>query len=241
MNAATVLPSKVFTSFELSPGEIHFLWWFIQGSIMTPSTRERLRKAWGMCERHAWGWMIVEAAFRSGYMHGPAVFYQDAIGLASAAFDIHGPIQTGRVKRRLLAKGPCLMCEEGYGPDNQWFVKPQIVQQGRDLSEIQSLVRATFPHWAKDVCGTCSGNGSSARCRRHLIEDVSAGLVDDLSAPRALISEINQHLVDYARSFQFEFRGTNTLEDTAALISAVGWCSGWSLLLSVVESRTIVP
>jgi hypothetical protein len=40
-----------------SSDEIRFLWWFIQGSTMNPSTRDRLRKAWRLCERHAWLWM----------------------------------------------------------------------------------------------------------------------------------------------------------------------------------------
>jgi hypothetical protein len=58
----------------LSNGEINFLWWFIQGSIMSPSTRDRLWKTWGMCERHTWGFISVEAAFRQGYMMGRQFF-----------------------------------------------------------------------------------------------------------------------------------------------------------------------
>jgi len=40
----------------------------------------------------------------------------------------------------------------------------------------------------------------------------------------------------FGRSFRWELRGTDTGEDRAALISAVGWCSGWRPLLSIVES-----
>lgn len=207
---------------------------------MNPSTRIRLRRAWGMCERHAWGWMIVEAAFRSGYMHGPAVLYHDVIGLAVEAFEMQGPMQHGRLRRRLRTKGPCLMCEEGYGSETKGFVKPTIVVQGRDLTEIRSFARRTSSYWKDDVCGICSGNGSPVRCRGHLVEEESAGLIADMSAHRALISDIDRRLNQYARSFQFEFRGTNTQEDTAALISAVGWCSGWRLFLSIVDAPGIV-
>ena len=221
--------------FELSPGEIHFLWWFIQGSIMSPSTRDRLRKAWGLCERHAWGWMIVEAAFRSGYMHGPAVLYEDVMGLALAAFDMQGPMQAGRLKRRLRQKRPCLMCEEGFGPHSKGIVKQTIVEQGRDLTEFRALARNTLPFWRKAVCGKCAGDGSPARCRKHLIEDESLGLIGDLSSARELLTYIAHHLTRYARSFQFEFQGTQTMEDEAALLSAVGWCSGWTLFLSLVD------
>lgn len=194
-----------------------------------------------MCERHAWGWMIVEAAFRSGYMHGPAVLYEDVLGLALAAFETPGPMQSGRIRRRLRARGPCLMCEEGYGPGNKWFVKPKIVQQGRDLTEFLALARNTMPYWRRTVCGSCSGDGSPARCRRHIVEGDSVGLAGDSSASRILVSDIARHLVRYARSFQFEFRGTQSIEDEAALISAVGWCSGWKLFLSIVGPLGTLP
>ncbi len=181
MKASSVFKSSAPEQLELSPGEIHFLWWFIQGSIMNPETRVRLRKAWGMCERHAWGWMVVEAAFRSTYMHGPAVLYEDVMGLALAAFEMHGPGQHGRLRRRLRQKGPCLMCEEGYGHESKGFVKKKIVQQGRDLTELLGLARRTEPYWRNAVCGTCAGTASTRRCRQHLIEDESPGLADDIS------------------------------------------------------------
>jgi len=218
----------------LSPGEIHFLWWFIQGSIMNPSTRERLRRAWGMCERHAWGWMIVEAAFRNGFMHGPAVLYEDVMGLALEALQMRGPLQFGRLKRRLRQKSLCLMCEEGYGPNAPGFVRPNIVEQGRDLTQFRLLARRTYPHWKDAVCGRCSGDESPVRCRRHLIEDELPGIVGDVLGPHELVSYCVRHLRTYARSFQFEFHGTETPEDEAALICAVGWCSGWSQMLSAV-------
>jgi len=184
--------------------------------------------------------MVVEAAFRSGYMHGPAVLYEDVMGLALAAFKMHGPVQHGRLRRRLRQKGPCLMCEEGYGHASKGFVKKKIVQQGRDLSELLGLARRTEPYWRKAVCGTCAGTVSTRRCRQHLIEDESLGLGDDISAHRSLVTYLATHLVKYARSFQFQFKGSQTEEDTAALISAVGWCSGWGLFLSIMGETDIV-
>jgi len=230
--------SAALEVFHLSPVEIHFLWWFIQGSIMNPSTRERLRKAWGLCERHSWGWMVVEAAFRSGYMHGPAVLYEDLMGLAVAAFEMHGPVQHGRLGRRLRLKGPCLMCEEGYGFESKGFVKEEVVRQGRDLRELQILAGSCQQYWRMAVCGRCAGTVSAQRCRKHLLEDRSQGLVDNIPNHRSLVIYLSQHLFKYARSFQFEFRGTRTEEDAAALISAVGWCSGWTILLSIMDEKT---
>jgi len=240
MRPSVAIPESFPTRLQLSPGEIHFLWWFIQGSIMNPSTRDRLRKAWGMCERHAWGWMIVEAAFRSAHMHGPAVLYEDVMRLALSAFEIRGPMQIGRLKRRLRSQGPCLMCESGFGPDNQWFVKPEIVRQGRDMTNFIALARRTFPYWRDSVCGDCSGDGSPVRCRMHLMENQSLALADDLSDARALVFKIAHDLMKFARSFQFEFQGTRTIEDAAALISAVGWLTGWRLFLSIVENPATI-
>ncbi|MHB8202428.1 MAG: hypothetical protein ACYDHG_01830 [Desulfomonilaceae bacterium] len=224
---------------ELSPGEIHFLWWFIQGSIMNPSTRDRLRKSWGMCERHAWGWMAVEASFRGGYMHGPAVLYEDIMLRALAAFDLQGPLQHERLKQRLRSKGPCLMCEEGYGADSEGIIKPDRVEQGRDLGPLQTLAQRTGQYWRRNVCGLCSGDGSTVRCRRHLIEDQSRGLIQDLSPHRLAVSNLVHHMIKFARSFQFEFQGTQTLEDASALISCVGWLSGWGTFLRFVNVTAV--
>ncbi|MGB6065377.1 MAG: hypothetical protein WBG50_11245 [Desulfomonilaceae bacterium] len=192
-----------------------------------------MRKAWGFCERHGWGWMIVEASFRTGYMHGPALLYEDLMGAALNSFELHGPAQQGRLRRRLVNKGSCLMCEEGYGPHSKGIVKEKIVRQGRDISELLRLAKKTEPYWRATVCGRCAGTASTLRCRQHLIEDESPRLANEMSGHRSLVTYICDHLAKYARSFQFEFQGSQTEEDTAALISAVGWCGGWSLLLSI--------
>jgi len=202
---------------------------------MNPSTRDRLRKGWGMCERHAWGWIVIESAFRSGYMHGPALLYQDIMGLALKAFRMNGPMRYGRLRKKFLQNGPCLMCEEGFGPDTQGIVRASVIEQGRDLREFQSLARRTSRYWKWAICGKCSGDSKPTRCRKHLLEDESARLHDFLTTHTALVSYIVRHLNRYARSFQFEFKGTQTVEDEAALISAVGWLSGWTLFLSIID------
>src|ERR1051326_7436645 len=61
----------------LASGEVHFLWWFIQGSIMDIDVCRNLRRAWGLCARHTCAWLVVDAAFRHGFLHGPAVVYAD--------------------------------------------------------------------------------------------------------------------------------------------------------------------
>ncbi len=236
MTVYAEFPNKTGDVLQLSPGEIHFLWWFIQGSIMNPSTRTRLRRAWGLCQRHAWGWMVVEAAFRNAYMHGPAVLYEDLMTTAAPLFELHGPRQLFRLARRLKEKGPCLMCEEGYNASSKGFVKPHIVQQGRDVTQFQRLAGRTAAFWSRGVCGRCANTDSPLRCRIHLIEDLSTGDAKDIELHRDAFGDIVERLRRYARSFQFEFQGNRADEDEAALIEAVGWCSGWETFLVLLRS-----
>src|SRR5208337_4046275 len=134
MRSSAAFPKLHPVAFQLSPGEIHFLWWFIQGSIMFPSTRDQLRRAWGMCERHAWGFISIDAAFRGGYLHGPAVLYEDLMGRAFTAMDVNALMSPGRMLRKLREKEPCIMCEGRYGPDTKGAVNADRVQKGRDLT-----------------------------------------------------------------------------------------------------------
>jgi len=222
-------------NFQLSEGEIHFLWWFIQGSIMFPNTRERLKKAWGFCERHAWGFISMDASFRRGWMHGPAILYLDLMEQAWSALNFQGPLPRLRAKRGLRNQGPCLMCEEGYGPNSTGKARADVIRRGRDLSELQKFALDTKEYWQKALCGRCVGNESAQRCRPHLIEDLRSGIRDDFPRHQAFIKEILHHIRLYADSFRMELQGTETKEDKAALISAVGWCSGWQPFFLLVS------
>ena len=220
--------------FQLSGGEIHFLWWFIQGSIMVPFTRQRLRKAWGLCERHAWGFILVEAAFRHGYMHGPAILYEDLLEPAILALGQRGLLKQWLLWLHLREKGPCLMCEMNLGPETKGAATPDRIVRGRDTTELRRFAQRTHKYWEIALCGRCLGNGAVQRCRRHLMEDASRGGALSLSAHFLFLKDIFEHLVLYSRSFRWEYQGTETEEDEAALISAVGWCSGRQPLLSIL-------
>jgi hypothetical protein len=222
---------------QLSGGEIHYLWWYIQGSIMVPSTRYQLRKAWGFCERHAWGAILVEASFRHGYLHGPAILYEDLLEPAVQTLRLQGPLKNLRLLRNLRNQGPCLMCEMDLGPESKGAANPDIVERGRDPRELEIFARTTEPYWEKAVCGRCLGNGSWPRCRRHLLEDARKGQVVSLRPHQDLLEMIFRQITHYSRSFRWEFRGTETEEGKASLISAVGWCSGWQPFLSILERK----
>jgi len=226
------------SEFRLSDGEIHYLYWFIQGSIMNPDIRQRLRRAWGLCERHAWGYVLVEAAFCHGYMHGASLLYEDLLTPALSISRMRGPLQNWRLARDLRNRGPCPMCKMGFGPRSKGIASPELIKRGRDVTELDKLARSTETYWEKTICGRCAKNGSAQRCRRHLIEDASKGLVDTFSTHNTLVEYIFYHLSRYHRSFRLEFQGTQTDEDVAALISAVGWCSGWGAFLSIYATES---
>lgn len=219
----------------LSDGEVHFLWWFIQGSIMVPETRWRLRRAWGLCDRHAWGALAGEAAFRHGYLHGPAKLYEDLMERALRAFDARGPWSARRVAWRLREAEPCLMCEAGFERASRGAARAELIETGRDPAELLAFAERTRAWWRPVVCGRCAGHRSAVRCRAHLRDDALRGAVDDLEGHRALVGFVARHLAIYSRAFIWGYHHTETDEDRAALIAAVGWCSGWRGLLALVE------
>jgi hypothetical protein len=87
------------------------------------------------------------------------------------------------------------------------------------------------------VCGTCAGRSAAARCRRHFCEDAARGLAD-VHAQRELVETTAAHLTVYSQSFVWGYHGTESDEDRAALIVAVGWCSGWQGLGAFVPETS---
>ena len=128
------------------------------------------------------------------------------------------------------------MCNMKYDSHSRGIMQAERARIGRDLRALRDLAVKTAPHWEKALCGRCAGTNSPQRCRRHLVEELSEGRIEDLSPHLSLVNDIERHMRIYTRSFCHEYQGTDTDEDRAALISAVGWCSGWTTLLSIVEA-----
>jgi hypothetical protein len=218
----------------LSSGEINFLWWFSQGSIMDVQVRRRLRQTWGMCDRHTAAWLSVEAAFRHGFMHGPAVMYTDLMERAVKAFDLGpGPMLAQRLARRLRSRAACHVCGMGLGPDSEKYVPRDRLDVGRDVSHIRAFMEETKTFWCNTVCGLCAGTWERVRCRAHLYGDIEQGMLSGLQENEKMIRRVAHHLDRFHESFRWESHGTDTAEDHAALISAAGWCGGWRGLIGV--------
>lgn len=202
---------------------------------MEPSTRWRLRRSWGFCQRHALHYLLVETAFfpASG-PHGVAILYEDLMQRAVTAFSGPPWLQRVLAPRRLRQPAPCFMCELGYGPRSAaGFIPERVLGQGRDARGLLTFLRETFPYWQVAVCGRCAGRGRSALCRPHFLRAGNLGEAD-LEGQAELIRCLFGRVQRYSRSFRWELRGTDTLADRAGLIAAMGWCQGWGPWLSLV-------
>jgi hypothetical protein len=221
----------------LSDGEIHFLYWFIQGSIMIPETRHALHRAWGLCERHAWAALAVEMSFRPTYLHGPALLYQDLLERCLAAFTRAGPLRAQRVARRLRSQGPCLMCKLNVYRAGRGGASLTTIERGRQTAPLYRFAIDHKKYWEQTVCGVCDGSTSHIRCRRHLIEQAS-GLAEH-SVHAGLVADLLDRVRVLARSYIWENHGTDRPEHRAALISTAGFMSGWRPLLVLLGADSM--
>ena len=223
---------------ELSSGEVNFLFWFMQGSIMDVEVRWALRKSWGLCPRHTAAWLMVEAAFRDDYLHGPAVLFDDLMERACAAFDVRGPGTGLRLARRLRPRAACHLCAMGVNEKSQGFIPGDRLVTGRDPTAWRRFAEESRDFWSTEVCGPCSGSASAKRCRAHLCADLTHGRGPDIDACRQDVLRIARHMSVYHNSFSWDFKDIDGVEDRAALISAAGWCSGWQGLLALLDTHT---
>lgn len=214
----------------LGPAEIHFLWWFIQGSIMDPETRARLRAGWGLCARHGPGFMAVEAAYRRGWVHACAVLYVDLMERAQTALAAGRPWGGLTAAWALGGTRPCLMCELDVGPASGITAVGTARATEFDPAPFTERLTETRIHWWPEVCATCVADAPGPPCRPHTAFGPAAPF--ELRAARATVGRILPHLRRYGRSFRWDARDTDTAADRAALVSAIGWCSGWSCLVA---------
>jgi len=222
---------------RLSEGEVHYLWSFmIWGSLMVPEIRRRLRNSWGFCERHAWSWLVMECSFRPDFLHGPALLYKDLMERGRLAFT--GGPHSSTSGRRLRNRKQCLMCDMGYGPDSKGYPDAYVLKHGRDLTNLKGFAAETSQYWEKCVCGLCMGKQDrDLLCRSHLLDELSRGRLNhrDVDVQKHFVVDyLSERVKIYARSFRWEWRNTNTTEDRASLLSAIGWCSGWGELLKIL-------
>lgn len=219
----------------LSSGEVHYLYWFIQGSIMNVGTRWALRRGWGLCERHAWGALAVEMSFRPGYLLDPAILYEDLLDCCLAGIPTHGPFKALRFARRLRPKGPCMMCDMSIYRAGVGVSKADLIERGRRTDELLGLALQHQDYWQHAVCGLCGGGNAEMPCRRHLIERRMPISSDCFERLHRLLRTTERRVSKLGRSYIWENRGSEAPQDRAALLTAIGWMSGWRPLLALIN------
>jgi len=129
------------------------------------------------------------------------------------------------------------MCDMGLDRTSQAAAAREgRIEQGRDLAAIRDFAERTREHWLAGVCGACAGDRAPRLlCRPHLLEELRQGTAVDLAMHRGFLTELLERLNGYARSYRWEYRGTETDGERAALLSAVGWCSGWKAGLAIMD------
>jgi hypothetical protein len=115
----------------ITDGEVNFLWWFIQGSIMNPETWDRLMRGGGFCERHAWVHLSAETTFREWYLLGPAILYRALIEQSLRAFRPQLG-SAARLARRHEPAGSCFLCEMHLDAASSGVAPQRRLDQGRD-------------------------------------------------------------------------------------------------------------
>ena len=209
-------------------GEINFLWSFIQGSIVTPETWNALLRSYGFCERHAWIHIGIEMSFRDQYLLGPTILYAELVEKALHA--INTPRSTAG--RELRAGGPCFLCAMDLQGATAGACPQVRLARGRDARNLRDFASRLQPMWSFCLCPDCSGQaGSLTRCRQHLLAAIEADAPVDLRIQRDVLVDLSERVTRHQKSFLAGGPQVND-QDRAALIAAIGWCSGWRPLLA---------
>lgn len=216
-------------------GEISFLWSFIQGSLMIPETWKALLRGYGFCERHAWLHISVEMSFREEYLLGPTILYGALMEKSAHAVGAPRAIGLPAVIGGLRAAAPCFLCRLSVKDPPRGAFPLARREQGRNSAQLLNFAGRLQPLWGRSLCPECAGQriegAAPNRCRRHLLAAAKTGATIDIVEQRTLLQNLRHHLARYQRSFLVG--GTSAgEEDRAALIAAIGWCSGWRPLLA---------
>jgi hypothetical protein len=110
------------------------------------------------------------------------------------------------------------------------------LDRGRDGSNLPDFASRLAPMWRSRICSECSGTMEAPMlCRRHLLAAAKAHAPTDLRAQRSVLRDLSERVTRYQKSFVVGGPKANE-RGRAALIAAIGWCSGWRPLLALLFS-----
>ena len=179
----------------------------------------------------------VEMSFRDEYLLGPTILYAELIEKALCAVSRLESIGRHSFEYALRARSPCFLCAMNLR--NSWACRssPHDRASIADVTTARSRAFAgrLAPAWRSWLCPECAGReragAAPTLCRQHLIAAIRAHGPVDISTQRNLLQDLYDHVARYQDSFLVGGPEASD-QDRAALIAAIGWCSGWRLLLS---------
>ncbi|MGO8840237.1 MAG: RNA pyrophosphohydrolase [Methyloceanibacter sp.] len=214
----------------ITDGEVNFIQGFVHDGSIGAECGLQLMRHWGYCERHAWVSLTVEMSVLHGFCSRSASLYLDILQQASTA--LAGNNQRA-VAKQLRESGSCMICNAK--PTRRGLLSAAELSEAKDPTRLRSFVKESALFWSSDCCPRCINGVTNGRlCRRHLIEVLNEGASPDLEDERKHLLNVLARLENYAWSFSWGFRGIDGPEDRGALISAIGWCSGWSSLAVLI-------
>jgi putative (di)nucleoside polyphosphate hydrolase len=217
----------------IADGEVNFIDGFMHDGSIGAECGLQLMGYWGYCERHAWVSLAVEMSILHGFCSRSASLYVDILQQAVAALAAESRSNRRVVAKQLRESGSCMICNAN--PRWRGLLSHAELAKAKDPSPLQSFAESSAPFWNSDCCSQCTGGVTGGHlCRRHIIEALNEGVSLDLNHEREYLLNVLGRLENYAWSFSWGFRGIDGPEDRAGLISAIGWCSGWSSLTAIV-------
>jgi hypothetical protein len=207
------------SSLDLSLREVKELVSFSDGAIQAPDIRRHLWKSWGLCQRHAWGYAIVESELRWQPL-GTTVLYVDLTQRA-AAIARRSAVSSRARARRFEARSTCPTCDYLLLVDDgdERFAVRQAKVNGRARSRV--WIAGSRAEWLAHSCPACLG-GDGLPCRPHL-------LAGRLPCPPDLadrLDEIIKRLLRFQESMTWG-ADPATANESASLVEVLGWFAGW--------------
>jgi len=209
---------------DFTESELKQLWSFVDGAIMAPDIREHLRKGWGLCPRHAWGYAVTEIEVRRGRPFSTAILYEDlARHAARLVGQRHKPWT--RVRSQLRTRSICFTCDyvsmvdggrdPGEGAPNS-LTLGRVNERTGTLAMFEELGDVVLER----ACPTCLG-GDGLICRLHILEQ--AGPPDALTAELGALAVRLRRLIDSMNAKGSEVGSV----EAVSWIEALGWFGGW--------------
>jgi hypothetical protein len=218
---------------EITDGEVNFIQGFVHDGSIGAECGLQLMRYWGYCERHSWVSLAVEMALLHGFCSRSATLYTDILRQGIAALSPEHHRRPRAIAKALKESGTCMICTAN--PRGRGLLTAMELTKAKDIALLRGLAEKSARFWTSGCCPRCIDGAVHGRlCRRHLIEALDVGTPVNLNEEYQHLINVLGRLENFAWSFSWEFRGIDGPEDRAALISAIGWCNGWSHLAAVM-------